>query len=373
MKKQFKHLLAITLVALLYLPCTAQITGTVFRDYNNNGARETTNPAEPLATGVIVNVYNAAEILIASTTSTGTTAPNYSFAATGANSVANGLQVRVEFVIPTTIFGGSAANGSTSSTSIRFITAGASATNINFGVFNNNEYFQNNPTVIIPKFVRGTAAPLSTTEPVLQSFPYIFGQEKDGSTTAPAGTWTNTFAPPAGYRPDPTNEATQSQIGTVYGLAWKPNTRTLYMSSFLRRKAPLGPGGLGVIYFINNPVANAATNNAQVYVNLNTLFANAPGGVLGFNRETDAAYNWNSDIATKPLVSKRGLGDIEVNNAQDTLYTIGLNDRKLYAVPTSGALNTTTIKSYDFISSITALTGVAPIDFANTEIHPFAI
>jgi hypothetical protein len=373
MKKVSLLLVTIFLIAINFTT-QAQITGTIFRDYNNNGTRETVNPNEPLATGIIVNAYNASDALVATTTSAGTAAPNYSFPSTGANSIADGLAVRLEFIVPVAFGAGeSSVNGATSSTSVRFVTAGAAAININFGVFNKNEFFQDNPKVIVPRYLRGTVAPLSTTDVVLNSFQYVYGQEKDGSTTAPAGTWTTSFQPPAGYRPDPTAEATQSQVGTIYGLGWKSTTKTLYMGSYLRRKTPLGPSGLGAIYFINNPVANTVTNNPQVYVNLNTLFANAPAGTLGFTRETNAAYDWNDDNAAKPLIGKRGLGDIEVNNKQDTLYTIGLNDRKLYAVPTSGTLSTTTIKSYDFISSIIALTGVAGAQFANSEIHPFAI
>ncbi len=380
MKTTSTLLLAALCMLAFNLSSKAQVTGTVFRDYNNNGTRETTNPNEPLATGIIVNAYNASDALIATVTTSGTTAPNYSFPATGANSIANGLAVRLEFIIPAAFgIGGSGINGTTANTSVRFVSGGAAAVNINFGVFNKNEYFQNNPKVIVPRYLRGNAAPLSTTDVVLNSFPYVYGQEKDGTTLSNAGVWVtaaipaNTQPPPAGYAPAPSSEATQSQIGTVYGLGWKSSTKTLYMGSYLRRKTPLGPGGLGAIYFINNPVANTATNNPQVYVNLNTLFSNGPGGVLGFTRETNAAYDWNDDVAVKPLVGKRGLGDVEVNNKQDTIYTIGLNDRKLYAVPTSGSLTAATIKSYDFVSSITTLTGVAAAQFANSEIHPFAI
>ncbi len=352
----------------------AQISGTVFRDYNNNGSRETSSPNEPLANGITINVYNTSDVLIATATSAGTASPNYSFPAIGPNSVASGTKVRLEFIIPTTFLNGvPGANGASSNTSVRFLTAGATAININFGVFNSNEYYQDNPKVIVPKFVRGTAAPLSTTDVVLNSFPYVYGQAKTGSTTAPAGQWTTTNPPPIGYRPDPSPEATQNQVGTIYGLAWASNTKKLFLGSYLKRKAPLGPGGLGVIYVINNPVGNPTTNNPTVYVDLNAIFSNSPAGTLGFTRETNNAYDWNDDVGVKPLIGKRGLGDMDVNNKQDTIYTIGLNDRKLYAVPTSGTLSSATIKSYDFISSITTLTGVAAGQFANSEIHPFGI
>jgi SdrD B-like domain/Secretion system C-terminal sorting domain len=374
MKKTSTFLLVALCMLAFNLSSNAQVTGTVFRDYNNSGTRETTNPNEPLATGIIVNAYNASDALVATITTSGTAAPNYSFPATGANSIASGLAVRLEFIIPAGFgIGGTGINGATANTSVRFVSGGAAAINVNFGVFNKNEYFQNNPKVVVPRYVRGTTAPLSTTAAVLHSFPYNYGIEKDGTTLSSAGVWTTAFEPPVGYRPDPSNEATQNEIGTVYGLGWKSSTKTLYMGSYLRRKAPLGPGGLGAIYQLTSPTGNVATNTPTVYANLNTLFANGPGGVLGFTRETNAAYDWNNDIGVKSLIGRRGLGDVEVNNNQDTIYTIGLNDRKLYAVPTSGAISAATIKSYDFITAITAISGVAAGQFANSEIHPFAI
>ena len=144
MKTTSTLLLAALCMFAFNLSSKAQVTGTIFRDYNNNGTRETTNPNEPLATGIIVNAYNASDALIATVTTSGTTAPNYSFPATGTNSIANGLAVRLEFIIPAAFgIGGSGINGTTANTSVRFVSGGAAAVNINFGVFNKNEYFQN--------------------------------------------------------------------------------------------------------------------------------------------------------------------------------------------------------------------------------------
>jgi hypothetical protein len=83
MKKNSTFFIAALCMFAINLSSSAQITGTVFRDYNNNGTRETTNPNEPLASGIIVNAYNTADALIATITTSGTTAPNYSFPATG--------------------------------------------------------------------------------------------------------------------------------------------------------------------------------------------------------------------------------------------------------------------------------------------------
>ncbi|MCS7036539.1 MAG: hypothetical protein NZM41_07745, partial [Saprospiraceae bacterium] len=70
----------------------AQVTGTVFRDFNGNGIQDAN---EPLASGVTVNVYNTANVLCATTVTTGATSPNYSAPGCGTG------PVRVEFILPT--------------------------------------------------------------------------------------------------------------------------------------------------------------------------------------------------------------------------------------------------------------------------------
>ena len=47
----------------------AQVTGTIFRDFNVNGTQQTVAPTiEPGIAGVTVNAYNNADVLLVSTT-----------------------------------------------------------------------------------------------------------------------------------------------------------------------------------------------------------------------------------------------------------------------------------------------------------------
>ena len=69
----------------------AQIAGTVYRDYNGNGTRETIAPAnEPGVPGVIVTAYDASDAVVATTS----TANN------GTYSIPFTVAVRLEFSFP---------------------------------------------------------------------------------------------------------------------------------------------------------------------------------------------------------------------------------------------------------------------------------
>lgn len=85
----------ITLLVLLLWgggSLSAQVTGTVFRDYDGDGLK---GSAEPLVAGVTVNVYNTAGTLCGTTATTSASAPNYSVSGCSGS-------VRVEFVVPNT-------------------------------------------------------------------------------------------------------------------------------------------------------------------------------------------------------------------------------------------------------------------------------
>ncbi len=62
-------------------------------------------------------------------------------------------------------------------------------------------------------------------------------------------------------------------------------------------------------------------------------------------------------------MGKESFGDIEVNKDESALYAVNLNDRKLYRIPTSGALNNATITSV----AIPSITGCA------ADTRPFAL
>jgi hypothetical protein len=337
----------------------AQVTGAVYRDYNNNGSRQTTNPIEPLANGVIVNAYNSSDALVATATTSGATAPNYSLTLPAG-------AYRLEFVFPNTYVNtGDGAVGTGSASSVRFITVPGSGTlaNQNYGVFNKNEFFNDNPDVIVPVYQHYSAA---GTEQMMRMFPYNNASDPDGNINL---TFTTTTPPPNTNRPVPTDIATKSEIGAIYGESWSAATKKLYLGAYLRKKVAFGPNGPGAIYVYNNPVSLTASPRPSLFVDLNAVFTGNPAGAPIV--PTRPVNGFDNDSTVIPLIGKYSLGDIELNNNDDTLYAINLNDRQLYAIPTSGALTNTTIKRYNFISGITSLTGVT--GFVNSNIRPFGL
>ena len=113
MRKVLQLSAGIVLFAMIFtMSVSAQTTGTVFRDFNGNGTRQNTAGTfvEPLVQGIIVNAYNSSDALVASYTTTA--AGTFSIPFTGSSyngtpgsntgSAANGLALRLEFIITAT-------------------------------------------------------------------------------------------------------------------------------------------------------------------------------------------------------------------------------------------------------------------------------
>ena len=136
----------LTLLGVLMVSSvSAQVSGTVFRDFNANGVQTATAPIEPGLTGYTVTAYNSAG------TSLGTGTVNasgvYSFTS---GVIASGTKVRLEFTLPTGYY---ASNGSASNSTVQFVTAGAGVT-ANLGVNIPADYCQStNPTYALPCYV----------------------------------------------------------------------------------------------------------------------------------------------------------------------------------------------------------------------------
>jgi hypothetical protein len=340
-----------TLLALLCLvtvfTANAQTTGTVYRDYNGNGSRQTAAPTiEPLAAGIIVNAYNSSDVLIASYTTTAASAPNYSIPLSGVpyngtpgsntGFIALGVAVRLEFVIPASGTCGISSitdyssNGLTGGASVRFITGGTA--NVNYAVQNPADYISTtNPSVYIPVFANGNPLGTGTTSTAI----------------ALAGfTYTSTGVTL------PTTVLTQSQIGTVWGLAYSKPASRLFASAFLKRQHGLGPGNgsaatqpyTGAIYLVN-----PAASSVSFYCDLDALgfSTHAASGALkvGTNTARGLGDNLTSqfqDPTTFDQVGKVGIGDIDISDDGRFLYIMNLFDRKLYRIDLQNANNPVT-------------------------------
>jgi hypothetical protein len=306
----------------------AQITGTVFRDYDGSGIRGTMVPnLEPGVAGVIVNAYNTSNAIIASYVTNASGA--YSIPASGAyngtpgsntGSVANGVAVRLEFEIPvsnsnpTGPLAGvdfSSNSGGTYGSSVQFVSGGA--TNVNYAINAPNDYCQNtDPNVAITCFFSGD--------------PLLAGTAAAGEVLV-APNWLET-----GSLESNEHLAIASQMGSVYGLAYHRQSKKLFSSAFLKRHSGLGPQGLGGIYEtnINAGLPGTVSNFADLEnapFNINFGAATIAGRTLPAN-----AADPSNDPTALGAVGKIGIGDIEVSDDGQFLYVVNLYDRQVYAL-----------------------------------------
>ncbi len=314
-----------SLAALLSLAAgsaLANITGTVFRDYDADGVIDT---GEPGLGGITVTAYDAAGTSVATATTfdqSCSAAATPVAACTAANTpalgsytlvIASGGPFRVEFTGETGAFA-TAAFGSANPTSVQFVAT--STATVNAG-FNNPAQYCSGPTppsVVAGFFAFGNQTPGLTT---------LFGFDYD--------------ARGIDHDADPNTAGVQAQrsyglsdqTGAVYGIAYQRRTRSLFSSAYLHRGSPLGStANTGTIYLSSN-VARGTTNiNAAPFITVN--------GLAGIDTGTNthpAGTDWNLDAATYGVVGKRGLGDLEISEDGLTLYTINLFQREVLVLP----------------------------------------
>lgn len=201
----------------------AQITGTVYRDYNANGVRDQVAPTiEPGVNGVIINAYDDNNSLVSTTNS----------ANDGTYSMPYTVPVRIEFVIPAGMncvssildYTGAGVDGN----NIRFVTAPTS--NLNYGINAPNDFIKNtNPYAFVPIYTSG--------DPL--------GGGNSGTTTGFIGYLHNSNLTPSSSKTLP-----QSSLGTVWGVAFSKQAQKIFTSAFLKRQVGMGPMGSGGIYML---------------------------------------------------------------------------------------------------------------------------
>ncbi|MFZ1452251.1 MAG: SdrD B-like domain-containing protein, partial [Ferruginibacter sp.] len=390
MNKILTLLMAIFCIAI-NVTTQAQTTGTVFRDYNGNGTRQTTAPdLEPLVAGIIVNAYNSADVLVASYTTTSAAAPNFSIPLTGSayngtpgsntGSVNTGVAVRLEFIIPASGVCGlnpnidySTGNGLTVGSSVRFISGGA--TTVNYAVHNPADFkgATTNPLTFTTRFSNGdpNAAGPGAVDGFL-GFPY-----NNTGTTAPS----RTFA--------------SSNMGSIWGLAYSRVADRMFAAAYVKRHWGL-KGSTGQIFSITNLASGIMASTAffdfdngidgiagnaddiptryngsqgaitygtaahysisgtapthTITYNVSTIdpISNLPAGigVVGTNAQRALptnTSNTSNDPAAFGQVGRVGLGDIEISDDGLFLYVVNLYDRKLYRLTLNSATNPTAV------------------------------
>jgi hypothetical protein len=350
-----KLLSTISMLWLTYLTY-AQITGTVYRDYNGNGIRGTTAPnKEPGVPGVTINAFNNADVLIASTISD----------ANGNYSIPFTEPVRLEFVVgagqncvnPSFDISSFSEDGN----SVRFIST--STSNVNYAINTLDDYTINsNPEVYTPRYIAG--------DPL--------GGGSSGNTDVFLGHSYNSSGSP--ISPKTLNN---SEIGSVWGVAYSKQAKKVFAAAFLKRHVGYGPMGSGGIYLLEpsgstfnvtqfydmdaNGHRTRADASAPAYgpgssfnLNLTGTIATYLGsidpisgqpsglgvignnGAGGRNLPADAAAASN-DPAAFDQVGKVGLGDIDISSDGKYLFVVNLYSRSVYRLTLDDPNNPTAV------------------------------
>lgn len=326
------------------------ISGRVFQDFNGNGAYDTSGgtAAAPTAidagiAAVTVTAYDAGGATQGSAVSNASGI--YSISATGTG------PYRLEFTNLTAGFSPSARNtdsvsGGTSTNSgstVQFVADG-NTPDVNLAVNRAKDYCQDNPLICSQLYGVGDA---NQPEAVF-TVPYTAG-----STRTTGGNPVTDFTSPGN-----TSLASTDQVGTTFGIAYHRATRRAFVAAYMKKHAKFGPGGTGAIYQVNRN-----TGVVSEYVNINTVFG---ANTAGANPHNTADYNTDNGNATWDAVGKIAFGGMAMSDDEANLFVMNLANRRLYRIPTSGTLNSTTITSSAFPATMPGCTNAS-------DVRPFSV
>ncbi len=278
-QKMRKLLLHNILFVLMTTAVWADISGTIFRDFNLNGTQDT---LEPGISGLTVTAYDDNGAVGLSQT---TDADGHYTLVTGAG------KFRVEVTnVPSYLKAGTAISGSTAA----LVSIVDNGDTHHVGLHNTGQYCQANPDIIMTRFTKDdSSSGVNRHVNTILQFPYTANGEDA-----------------------PTNISEYSDVGAVYGVAHLRKANVTYTSTYLKRHADIGPSGIGAIYKIDHANGNAVST-----------FATLPGTDP---RNAGAGYDWGHDTVGYTNVGKTGIGDIELSDDESQLFAVNMDDKKLY-------------------------------------------
>ena len=218
---------------LSIIDVNAQVSGTVFKDFNANGTKENSGTFNELGlSGVVVKATKPDGSVLTVTYSGGGSSTN----STGEYTVTLGTlgQIRLEFVMPDNL--SFASTGPTGGTTVIFPTGATQNLAVNYP----EDYCQPIPKIATICYVSNNASVSTSSATVLWEDVAEF-------TTGTPNTLGN-FMPHADL-------ATQAQTGSIYGLAYHKSSKSLFASAFVKVGSNLGSSGTGGI--INSTLQQA--------------------------------------------------------------------------------------------------------------------
>ena len=123
-----------------------------------------------------------------------------------------------------------------------------------------------------------------------------------------------------GFQQDPLEvRATLGDVGSVYGIAERPQDDSVYAAAFVKRHTELGPSGNPTTIYHIDP-----SNNIVEFFTTDE-FADDP--------HSGQDDGWFRDFEAFDDVGKTGLGDVAISQDGNTLYVIDLGQKQLVAIP----------------------------------------
>ncbi len=302
---------ALAALALVALPATASasVSGTVYEDFNGNGARDTASGAavDTGVGGVSVRATSDDRVWGPVTTS-----------ASGAWTlpIPDGVTARIEVTPP----GGwwPARATTAGSAPVTFFTT-APTPSIETGIQVPGRHCSDNPLIGTPCFVIGPSEGSSSDskvqqladDPALVAVPY---DTADGAEAATA--------------PGKQVLATWGQIGSTYGIATNPASGDYYAGAYIKRHTGLKEG-TGTIFRVPRTAGGWGTP---------ALWATVPDTGSDPHTNSSAFNPWIFDsVEAFDAVGKAGLGDVDISPLGNELYAVNLNTRSLHVVSTADA------------------------------------
>jgi hypothetical protein len=368
---------------------TSNISGNVFHDYNCNGTKQNN---DLLQSGVVVEAYDENCNLVASTVTSGSTAPNYNLQLPAGN-------YRIQFKIDNTSSScvtnptdNSSPNGAGYGSNVQFITAPTGSANYAVSSTSDNNCCGDSTKikVFIPVQINGDPLPLGGTIGSQNAF---FGYKYFSNTLGQAHETTEL-------------KLTADKVGALYGVAYSKQSGKIFTSAYVKRSSGLGPMGSGGIYLLDTngttfnvlnfydmdaagnrtrAAAGAVAYGAGTSYSITTVSANNQSisylgpidpvsgspeglGVVGTNGQRGMSNIVSSfyDPAAFDQSGKVGIGDIDLSDDGKFLFVTNLYDRKIYRLELNNVYNPTAVVG---VTSFAIPTLIAP----NGMLRPFAL
>ncbi len=374
-----KKSIYILLFSFICCSSNAQISGTVFRDYNANGIKNNTaSYNEPFQAGITVKATLPSGTNFTIVTNA---AGLFSFTAL---QVPPGTKVRLEFLgLQAGDF--SSISSAAANTNVQFTTAPNAS--VTYAVNAPEDYWDNstspNPDLFVVNSRRGTPNSFYAGQYTLLQI----NNNASGPLLPPNSDVVNI---------DTSKRVTlHGQTGSIFGMASQNKQQRLFLSAILKRASGFGLRGAGGIYMAEK--SGAAWGFAGGFSLQGVTPANG-GPALDFGTvtrvtspNTDDNYisdnqTWNlsngsdaRDIDAFAKASTMSYGDIEADVSNDNIYMVNLFQKRLIVFNAAAATTTlngasaAALAPYTQAYNITSLPGCPLPTGAGNNIRPFGL